>query len=179
MHFGMLVRMLPAKMVGHLVLCTGNGIAELQCMQQSIPLMLLAPDFDTVCCMQQRRCDYVACLSMMVSGAACQGSSQRHTVYLYAGSSKGSTGHAAEASRQSSCCSSFHAASRAGPRSSPGPVRGRSFCPTCHVSFLARHLCPLKLLHLSYCLWYPYKYNADVASMLRMPVCNCKKTAQW
>ena len=65
-------------------------------------------------------------------------------VYLYAGSSKSSTGHAAEASRQSSCCSSFHAASRAGPRSSPGPVRGRSFCTTCHVSFPARHLRPLK-----------------------------------
>ena len=135
-------------MTGHLMLCSGNGNAKLQCMQQSIPSMLLAPKFDTVCCTQQRKCDYVAHLSMMFSAAAYQGSSQRRTVYLFAGSSKSSTGHAAEASRQSSCCSSFHAASRAGPRSSPGPVRGRSFCTTCHVSFPARHLCPLKLLHL-------------------------------
>ncbi len=166
----MLVRLLPAVTADHLVLCAGNGNAELQCMQQSFHQ----------CCLHQTMTLCVACskgsciCSMSVYKGQCCCMSRLltasgNTVYLYAGSSKSSTGHAAEASRQSSCCSTFHAASRAGPRSSPRPFRGRSFCTTCHVSFPARHLCPLKLLHLSdHICNHPYRYNADVASTLQM-----------
>ena len=32
--------------------------------------MLLAPKYDFACCMQQRKCDYVACLSIMFSAVA-------------------------------------------------------------------------------------------------------------
>ncbi len=42
-----------------------------------LPTLLLALNYNTVCCMQQRKCKYVACMCITVSAAACQGSSQR------------------------------------------------------------------------------------------------------